>query len=188
MSLRVHRSELNSSNLISLLESDIQDNDRLIAELSSFVANTKETLTGPAYDSARKEIENYIQILNQRKQTANEIKTAISNSTSSLSTYMGQYDYLDDADLSVLNSEIQSIKSSYNSIKNSYRQKYQKNVFTRIYLNWALSNLDKQCANQIAPIQDEIDKIKGLSSADSTAYGYIAKTSTSSYQSAISNK
>lgn len=188
MALRVHKSELNSSKLISLLDSDIQDTDKLITELSSFVTNTKTTLTGPAYDTARKEVETYIKILNQRKITANEIKTAISNSTSSLSSYMGQYDYLDDSDLSILNSEIQSIKSSYNSIKNSYRQKYQKNIFTRIYLNWALSNLDKQCANQIAPIQDEINKIKGLASADATAYGYLAKTSTSSYRTAITNK
>ena len=43
MALRVHKSELNSSKLISLLDSDIQDTDRLITELSSFVTNTKTT-------------------------------------------------------------------------------------------------------------------------------------------------
>ena len=188
MGLKVYKSELNSSKLISLLERDIQDTERLITELNSFVTGTKTTLTGSAYDTARSEVENYINILAQRKNTATEIKAAISNSTSSLSSYMGKYDYLDDSELSTLDGEISNIRASYSSIKANYRQKYQKNFITRIYLNWALSSLDKQCENQIAPIQDEINKIKGLSSADATAYGYLSNVSTSSYKAAITNK
>lgn len=188
MGLKVHRDELNSSQITSLLDSDIQDTDRLIAELNSFVTGTINTLTGEAYDTARSEIESYISMLNQRKTTANEIKTAISNATSSLSGYMGPYDYLDDSDLEILNNEIDNIRASYENIKANLRASYDKNFLTRIYLNWALSNANKQCAAQIAPLQDEIEKIKGLAGADSAAYGYLSSASTTSYKSAITGK
>lgn len=188
MGLKVHRSELNSSQITSLLDSDIQDTDKLITELNSFVTGTINTLTGEAYDTARAEIESYIAVLRQRKTTASEIKSAISSATSSLSSYMGPYDYLDDSDLEILNNEIDNIRGSYENIKANLRASYDKNFLTRIYLNWALSNADKQCAAQIAPLLDEIDKIKGLSSADASAYGYLSNASTTSYKTAITGK
>ena len=67
MGLKVYKSDLNCAQISSLLDADIQDTDKLIAELNSFITGTKQTLTGPAYDFAREEIETFIPILEQRK-------------------------------------------------------------------------------------------------------------------------
>ena len=187
MGLKVYKSDLNCAQLASLLDSDIQDTDKLIAELNSFVTGTTQSLTGPAYDVAREEIASFIPILEQRKTSANEIKNAISNATSSLSGYMGPYDYLDDSNLETLENEIKSIRASYETIKAEYSESHNKNFLTEAFINRELSNISNQCAAQIAPLQDEIEKIKGLAGADSAAYGCLANIS-SSYKSAISNK
>lgn len=190
MSLKVHKSELNSSTIQSLLDSEIQDTENLITTINSFINNTKPTLTSEAYDTARSEMESYVKILEKRKLTASALKSAISNGTSSLSDYMGSYDYLDDSDLAILKSEINNIQASYDAMKNSYYQRYNNNFITRIYMNWAISSLNKQCANQIAPIQEEIDKIEGLGAADATAYSLLtaATADTDSYKGAITGK
>ena len=188
MGLKVYKSDLNSAQISSLLDSDIQDTDNLIAELNSFINGTTKSLTGPAYDVAREEIASYIPILEQRKIAAIEMKNAISNATSSLSGYMGPYDYLDDSNLEILENEISKIKASYENIKAEYTEKYDKNFLTKAYLNHELSSINNQCASQIAPLQDEIEKIKGLAGADSAAYGCLSGLSSSPYKSAISNK
>lgn len=187
MGLKVYKSDLNCAQISSLLDADIQDTDKLIAELNSFITGTKQTLTGPAYDFAREEIEAFIPILEQRKTSANEIKNAISNATSSLSGYMGAYDYLDDSNLEILENEIRNIKASYENIKSEYSEKYNKNFLTKAFLNHELSSISNQCASQIAPLQEEIEKIKGLAGADASAYGCLGNIS-SSYKSAVSNK
>lgn len=188
MGLKVYKSDLNCAQISSLLDSDIQDTDKLIAELNSFVNGTTQSLTGQAYNVAREEIASYIPILEQRKVAASEIKSAISSATSSLSGYMGPYDYLDDSNLEILENEISKIRASYENIKAEYTEKYDKNFLTKAYLNHELSSINNQCASQIAPLQDEIEKIKGLAGADSAAYGCLSGLSSSSYKSAISNK
>ena len=188
MGLKVYKSDLNSSQIASLLDKDIQDTDKLITEINNFISGTKNSLTGPAYEAARNEIASFITILEQRKTTANEMKNAISSAMSSLSGYMGPYDYLDDSNLEILNKEINNIRASYENIKSEYTKKYDKNIFTRVYLNHEIKTLNNQCAAQIAPLQDEIEKIKGLAGADASAYGNLTSVSTSSYKSAISNK
>ena len=66
---------------------------------------------------------------------------------------------------------------------------YQKMLLLiHLYLNYELSNISNQCASKIAPLQDEIEKIKGLAGADASAYGCLSGISSSSYKSAISNK
>lgn len=190
MGLKVHKSELNSSAIQSLLDSEVQDTENLITALNSFINGSVTTLTGQAYDAARAEASAYVSILQKRKQAAQELKSAVASSTSSLSGYMGSYDYLDDADIPVLESEIASIEASYESIKQSYYARYNKNFITRIVLNWKISSANRKCAQQIAPLQEEIKVIKGLASADSTAYGLLTKgtTTTDSYRSAITGK
>ena len=187
MGLKVYKADLNCSQISSLLDADIQDTDKLIAELNSFITGTKNSLTGQAYDVAREEIESFIPILEQRKISANEIKNAILSATSSLSGYMGPYDYLDDSNLETLEAEISNIRASYENIKAEYNEKYNKNFLTKAYLNHELSSLSNQCSSQIAQLQDEIDKIKGLAGADASAYGCLGNIS-SSYKSSISNK
>ena len=188
MGLKVYKSDLNSAQLSSMLDNDIQDTDKLIAELNSFVSGTTQSLTGPAYEVARQEIASFIPILEQRKTTANEIKNAISSAMSQLSGYMGPYDYLDDSNLEMLENEINKIKASYESIKAEYSEKYDTNFLTKAYLNYEITNINNQCASKIAPLQDEIEKIKGLAGADASAYGCLSGISSSSYKSAISNK
>lgn len=187
MGLKVYKSDLNCAQISSLLDSDIQDTDKLIAELNSFITGSTQTLTGQAYEVAREEIASYIPILEQRKTSANEIKNAILSATSSLSGYMGPYDYLDDSNLEILEREINNIRASYENIKAECSEKYNKNILTQALLNHELSSISNQCAAQIAPLQDEIEKIKGLAGADSAAYGCLSNIS-SSYKSAISNK
>ena len=53
MGLKVYKSDLNSAQLSSMLDNDIQDTDKLIAELNIFVSGTTQSLTGPAYEVAR---------------------------------------------------------------------------------------------------------------------------------------
>ena len=101
---------------------------------------------------------------------------------------MGPYDYLDDSYLEILENEISKIIASYENIKAEYSEKYDKNFLTKAYLNHELSSINNQCASQIAQLQDEIEKIKGLAGADSAAYGCLSSLSSSSYKSAISNK
>lgn len=188
MGLKVYKDDLNCAQITSLLDSDIQDTDELISKLNSFVTGTTQSLTGQAYEVARQEISSFIPILEQRKISANEIKNAISNATASLSGYMGPYDYLDDSNLEILENEIKKIRASYENIKAEYSAKYDNNFLTKPYLNYELSSINNQCASQIQPLQDEIDKIKGLAGADSAAYGCLSNLSNSSYKTVISNK
>ena len=188
MGLKVYKADLNSSNFIALLDSDIRDTDNLINELNSFISGSVNTLTGNAYDVAREEIESFVSILNQRKSTANELKSAIFNAMSSLSGYMGSYDYLDDSELETLNNEINNIRASYENIKEGYREEADNSLIKKVFLNKELTNIDKECSGLIAPLLDEIEKIKGLAGADASAYGCLSGVSTSSYMSAIIGK
>ena len=187
---KVHKSELNCSQIQSLLDSDVQETQKLIEAINSFVNESTTTLTGDAYNTARSEMASYISILNERMKAANALKESLSSSTSSLSSYMGEYDYLDDADISIIESEIDSIVASYESMKAGWWSRHKNNFITRFIYNIKASSLDRQCASQIAPLKKELEKLKGLAGADASAYSKLvtAEQSNTTYKSAITSR
>lgn len=185
MGLKVHKSELNSSTIQSLLANEAQDAAALITAINNFVNDTSQSLQGEAYDAARSEMIAYAQILERRVSAASELATAVANSTSSLSNYMGSYDYLDDSDISELKQEILNIQEYYENIIESYKQ---RSFLQRLF--FSETKIRRECAAKIAPLQEELTKLEGLAGADSAAYSLLtAATSTvEAYRTSVTSK
>ena len=185
MGLKVHKSELNSSTIQSLLENEANDAAALITAINNFVNDTSQSLQGEAYDAARSEMIAYAQILERRVSAASELASAVANSTSSLSSYMGSYDYLDDSDIPILKHEIANMQATCESMIQSYKQ---RSFFQRIFFSEA--KIRREYAAKIAPIQDEVNKLEGLAGADSTAYGLLnaATSSVEAYRTSVTSK
>ena len=185
MGLKVHKSELNSSMIQSLLETESKDAAALITAINSFVSDTSESLKGEAYDTARAEMIAYAKILEKRVTAAADLATAVANSTNSLSNYMGSYDYLDDSDIPTLKQEIANIQASYEEIIQSYKR---RSFLRRLFFNEG--KLRRECAAKIQPLQDEVKKLEGLAGADSTAYGLLnsATSTVEAYRTSVTSK
>lgn len=157
----------NINEMISSLDLDITDTDKVIEILSSFVEETTTELISPSYDAARKKIESYITILNKRKEIAQNLKSAISYAVNNMNSYMEDSDFLDDSNLQDITSKLNQVsfnlEKAYASLKDETSENY------------------KDCINAVVSYQslyDELiklkDKLVNLAPTDESAYSKVA--------------
>ena len=161
------------SSIVSMLESEADDAQKLINAINSFINGTTTALTGKAYDLARQKMGMYVQDLTARKQVAMDLAAAISQGASSLLGYMEEFSKLDDSEIVELESQIKKLDSQIWSAKNTlykiwnstdqdddkYIGYYQRQIN---YWEGTKKDLDRK-----------LEKLLGLAGADGAAFAGV---------------
>lgn len=155
---------VSSSSLCRLLKKDADDCDSIKRAVTHFINYSSHELSGPAYDAARNEMQQYLPILDQRKRKANNLAAAIKSGCSNLSSYMGRFSELDESLREQYVTELNSLKATLASLGSSNKK---TNMFDywRTYFN---------CKRIIEEHEEYLAKLDGLPGADAGAYGMIS--------------
>ena len=148
--MMVNKSDLegaNKSKVISAFQNDIEDCNKLKNAIEEFVNGTSDKLKGESYDSVRKYLSNYINVINTRISVANAIIDIITSANNSLIAYMEDEPVLITEEIPAINSRINYLKSAIEP------DEYQ-----------------------ISKLQRKKEKLDGLQGADNKAYGILNST------------
>lgn len=168
------------SSMVSLLQKDVEDCNKLKASINSFISGSVSTLKGAGYDAARAKAESYLAILDSRASVASQLASAISAACGSMSSYMEGYSVLDDAKLPEIKAEISSISASIEQLRNSSTT-----------IDGKIVDYSSEIAAyeaQLAELEKYKDKLEKLAGADASAFGSVSAVGgdMSAYSSAVS--
>ena len=108
-------SSANSSKMISLLTSDMEDSKKLIASLEDFSSSSTSVLVGASFDAVRSHLQGYIDALNTRVKVAESLISSLKAANDAMSDYMDGEAKLDSSELETLQNEANHYKSQAQS-------------------------------------------------------------------------
>lgn len=161
---KIYESDISSINtfISNTLSNEVEDTQRLIIEIKSFIDDSKSILTGEVWNRERTVFEKYINILEQRKQVADSIINASISASNIMSNYMGSDSMIDDSKLE----ELLLTRNNYMTLK----QEYEAN---------STGDSDKNSIVYYQNLIDEADKhikkLEDLVPTDNTAYAHYQK-------------
>ena len=173
------------SSAIALLEKEGTDSDNLVNSIDEFFTSTADSLTGAAYSEAKAKMQSLVPIIKARKQAGTALAAAIRSACSTMSSYMGEYSKLDDDMIDDLEAQIEDINATISSIEASLNKVDEEGRHYRASDGGQIASLQ----DQIAKINKELEKLKGLAAADAGAYGQIegAGSDVLSFSSGVSS-
>lgn len=167
---RVVKSELKEaahSSVVSLLKQDAKDARALRNSIESFINGSTRKLTGPNYDTAREIMSSYIPLLKQREEVSDQLADAIKEGCNSLASYMGSFEILDEAERAEYESNLKEAINTLNYLSSLDLTDDEFNFFDYWGTYFNCKRIIKLCT-------EYLEKLDGLSSADSSAYGPIS--------------
>lgn len=126
----LYRSDL-SKNLTSVLDDDISDSINIYNSLNSFIANSKNNVSGDGYLTAIEQLSQFKELFNLRKSVMTELSSAIKEVMSELNSFMDNDSMLDDGKLNDINNEIASCNNRIVSLSSKLDNAYKDNVSNR---------------------------------------------------------
>lgn len=126
----LYRSDL-SKNLTSVLDDDVSDSINIYNSLNSFIANSKNNVSGDGYLAAIKQLSQFKELFNLRKSVMTELSSAIKEVMSELNSFMDNDSMLDDGKLNDINNEIASCNNRIVSLSSKLDNAYKDNVSNR---------------------------------------------------------
>ena len=126
----LYRSDL-SKNLTSVLDDDISDSINIYNSLNSFIANSKNNVSGDGYLAAIEQLSQFKELFNLRKSVMTELSSAIKEVMSELNSFMDNDSMLDDGKLNDINNEIASCNNRIVSLSSKLDNAYKDNVSNR---------------------------------------------------------
>lgn len=126
----LYRSDL-SKNLTSVLDDDISDSINIYNSLNSFIANSKNNVSGDGYLAAIEQLSQFKELFNLRKSVMTELSSAIKEVMSELNSFMDNDSMLDDGKLNDINNEITSCNNRIVSLSSKLDNAYKDNVSNR---------------------------------------------------------
>ena len=124
------RSDL-SKNLTSVLDDDVSDSINIYNSLNSFIANSKNNVSGDGYLAAIEQLSQFKELFNLRKSVMTELSSAIKEVMSELNSFMDNDSMLDDGKLNDINNEIASCNNRIVSLSSKLDNAYKDNVSNR---------------------------------------------------------
>lgn len=180
--MKVVKSDLdNSIILISILEAEIIDANKISAQISDFtsIISMRTSFQGPGYNSIKNKLEDYKTLMNKRKETAIILKEALRKALDQMNSYMGNISEYDDSEIDELETTVASLKTQlYKEIKVDDEE--TKELYRRY---------NQQTIDLINTLEPLIDKLKQLAPTDNEAYQIISNTSVNiqNYNQLINN-
>lgn len=126
----LYRSDL-SKNLTSVLDDDVGDSINIYNSLNSFIANSKNNVSGDGYLAAIEQLSQFKELFNLRKSVMTELSSAIKEVMSELNSFMDNDSMLDDGKLNDINNEIASCNNRIVSLSSKLDNAYKDNVSNR---------------------------------------------------------
>lgn len=126
----LYRSDL-SKNLTSVLDDDVSDSINIYNSLNSFIANSKNNVSGDGYLTAIEQLSQFKELFNLRKSVMTELSSAIKEVMSELNSFMDNDSMLDDGKLNDINNEIASCNNRIVSLSSKLDNAYKDNVSNR---------------------------------------------------------
>ena len=126
----LYRSDL-SKNLTSVLDDDVSDSINIYNSLNSFIANSKNNISGDGYLAAIKQLSQFKELFNLRKSVMTELSSAIKEVMSELNSFMDNDSMLDDGKLNDINNEIASCNNRIVSLSSKLDNACKDNVSNR---------------------------------------------------------
>lgn len=126
----LYRSDL-SKNLTSVLDDDVSDSINIYNSLNSFIANSKNNVSGDGYLAAIEQLSQFKELFNLRKSVMTELSSAIKEVMSELNSFMDNDSMLDDGKLNDINNEIASCNNRIVSLSSKLDNAYKDNVSNR---------------------------------------------------------
>lgn len=102
-----------SGVLLENIESEINNSNALISEISSFQDSIKSSyyLQGEVWNKISNKLDGYIDLMNSRIQSSNELKDAYTKALQLISDFMDGYDYIDDGELPILEANLKQLEA-----------------------------------------------------------------------------
>lgn len=126
----LYRSDL-SKNLTSVLDDDVGDSINIYNSLNSFIANSKNNVSGDGYLAAIEQLSQFKELFNLRKSVMTELSSAIKEVMSELNSFMDNDSMLDDGKLNDINNEIASCNNRIVSLSSKLDNACKDNVSNR---------------------------------------------------------
>lgn len=165
--------DMSSSALVSALKDDITDSKKLKAAIKDFVNGSKRKLTGPNYDLAREIMEQYISVLEERENTAEQLVDSIKSGCNSLAGYMAPFAVLDEAERAEYEQNLRQAQATLDYLNSISWTDKEFNLFDYWNTYFTCKKIIKEC-------QLYLEKLDGLPGADASAYGPISSAASNS--------
>ena len=191
--IRISKSKLMEASstgnaLISSLLDDINDTSDIQKELMSFINDSKNALTGDAWDTVRAKINEYSEVCQDKQQYAESLITSMISAYNKLLSYM-QYDELDTSKIPETRDNLKNLKDNLEQLQTTYAEtpdtitEYSigKDGTVTSYtrpnpLKDLLAELIKSCEIVIAETEKYLKQLEGLKDADNTSADEIKET------------
>lgn len=179
---KIIKSELDI-NIKNVLDSDVSNAETLINAIQNFNDNSKSQLAGVGYDSMREKAAVYVEMLETRRQVANELINAINTAYPAMKEFMGEdYPNLDTANLKEINEQLIILRGKYNNAIETYKSLLyvhdaDQTAFNATYADEMQDYKSKAdyYLNQIRKLEKLQEKLKNLDTTDEKNYSKFNK-------------
>lgn len=183
--MRIEIGDLSSAsitNLISALNKDVEDCSALKGALGDFIGviEQRESLDGVSYQAVKGKLSSYQDIVEQRKTIANDLAQAIVAATGQMESYMGEYSYLDTAELDTIKTNLTNAKSEL-SLLNAAANGTRETTLSAAQISSRLLSVNQL----IHDLEKKVEKLEGLPGADSSAFSNVSGVSMTSFNSSV---
>lgn len=185
--MRIVSSDLSNGSiqsLVSALTNDVQDCEALNGALDDFIGviDAKESLDGVSYQAVKGKLASYKEIVKQRKQIATDLASAIRASINYMTSYMGEYEYLDDTELPTIKQKhALAVNESNYLVSLRFGDSENSTEISLGEINRRLSELN----TLMQDLDKKIKKLEGLPGADSSAFSNVSGVSMTSFSSNV---
>ena len=171
---------INNNDLIAANNSDMFTYLNRISRLSkdtkkrieSFIAESKEILLGPAHNTIRIKLSEYIGVLDNQISLCEDLIEIIKTANNGMIKYMGDDYFLDDSLIPDIEKEIISIKDkkrwleSYTTVEDTNTNQYKQ------VRNGSAAEIS-ECNSVLEELESKLDKLKGLVPTDNLNFSNI---------------
>ena len=192
--MRIVSSDLSNGSiqsLVSALTNDVQDCEALNGALDDFIGviDAKESLDGVSYQAVKGKLASYKEIVKQRKQIATDLASAIRASINYMTSYMGEYEYLDDTELPTIKQKhALAVNESNYLVSLRFQDSEDYNEMNIGDTEISLGEINRRLSELNTLMQDldkKIKKLEGLPGADSSAFSNVSGVSMTSFSSNV---
>ncbi len=163
----------NQSKLIKTLTNDIDDTDKLIGAIQSFIDSSTNVLIGESFNAVRSHMQVYIDLLSKRKSLAQDMIESIKVANDHMTNYMEDESRLNTSEKELVRNKMNSYYSSAEAY--DYRYKHYDSSKERV-TKTSLLNMYYDAVNNAKKQEKLLKLLENLDAEDASTHASLVST------------
>lgn len=166
----IYKADLDNARKLAneILSGEEENTTKLKNAINDMINCDKNEISGPDWDILLGRSKYLIEVLEIRKNLANELNNSITSAITEMTNYIGGYTSINDADLESIADKINKANREMANIENSIR-KIEDEAGTKTDLKSSINN-KKACIRELSI---EMNKIQNLAPTDTKIYNEL---------------